>query len=397
MDKPRLTFASAIHALALINLIALLLPARDSVWEHAAVCMPWVWVLLSREMREELCQVLFDHRALALCSLAFSILVLIGYTSRQIPTTEWRIAAVPLVWIPVATFARTQWRMNYSWISNCVLASIVATTLLLGWQFFILANPRPPGLSFNVLIGPLLMMQACAYYILNPQRNPQLRTSYLIATTAVIGAIITQSKSALIAFSVAWILSSAISKNNSKRIIFTCLPFSATWYLLIQDRFRQINSDIRSYELGRSSSSFGDRIDAIQWSIEHIPDHPWLGFGPTQLTQSYNQRWIEWGRDESSITKMLHLHNDYIQIPLSYGALALILISAIYLIIYKTIKKSHFQEQQKMAFGAFLAIFLTASIFDSYSYWIGMWGACFTSIGLILSKAGPEQIGDHHA
>ena len=154
--------------------------------------------------------------------------------------------------------------------------------------------------------------------------------------------------------------------------------------MILAKKITKFGDDLNQYKSGHSSSSTGDRIDALKWSMEHFFDHPLIGYGPTQLTNAFNNRWAEWQQAESSITKILHLHNDYIQIALSYGTpcLALQVLFWITLCRYSTNRRNKIEPTTL----AIITIIATTSTADSFSYWSNIWATCYAMAGLIIYK-----------
>lgn len=387
----------ALRLIFLVNVVALISPVRNSLWDLGASLLPWSWMLMWPAARDETKRLAQRHADLLIASALTSVLILLGALSRDLRDEEWRLACVPIIWLPVAALASVSRGATYSEEHHGIRVALAAGTLLIAgtccWQLLIERQQRPQGLFFGVLNGPLLLMMACLMWANLTQRMTQTSERWwcTFIAAAVFGAIATRAKTPFIAFCVATLIALLIDRKNSKRTLLISLPVIGFWGAFLRKRFSDIGSDMETYRSGQFSSSAGDRLDAMLWSQNHLLDHPWLGYGPNQLTDAFNGRWVEWGRIESSSTKIYHLHNEYLQLPLAHGIPAFIAVIAFWLLLSKAIYKSNAHTSKKTPLWLMVSILAVTGFTDCFSFWLSGWAACFTLAGLAVTTLSNHE------
>ncbi|HET8870274.1 MAG TPA: O-antigen ligase family protein [Aquabacterium sp.] len=386
-NRVDLSLNSLWAALACINVLALLLPLMNSDWEYASTITPWLWILCLPSVRQRAIQVAKTHRELVLASALASLWIAMGSVARQVPD-EWRTATTPLLWLPIAAIFSSDEKESRarSLLPSILALAILSSVLFLGYQFFVERSPRPPGFSFNVLTGPMLLMMSCLFAVTyQSQRHPSQTAAFIVIGLATIGgAIMTQARTALMCFVIACCIYAIFLPQISKRILITGAVIAIIWAALISSRFDIIKKDIDKYQGGSHRSSLGERTDAIVWGLQHFFDKPWLGFGREPLRTAFNQRWMEWHRPEESISKIVHLHNDYLQLALSYGIPTLIFTLAFWFGLARSIRRSNASDFQRAGCQTVLFMIATTSMVDSFTHWQGLWSMCVTCAGLTL-------------
>lgn len=375
-------------ALAYLNVLVLLLPLETSDWEYTATITPWLWVLYSTPSRARLTQIVKENRSLVLVTALASIWMLIGSLSRQV-ADEWRIATTPILWLPIAAIFKQHAHQTPPQTKQSVQAimgiAILSTSTVLAYQLLIGKDPRPPGFSFNVLTGPMLLMMASLFIAADQNSGSRPKLLLLIGLASIGGSMMTQSRTALLCFIVGCGCCALFLPKISKNILAYSMPTSIIWMILISPRFDVIHTDISKYQNGSHRSSLGERTDAIVWGLQHIFDKPWLGFGREPLRNTFNSRWIEWSQPEDSITKILHLHNDYLQLALSYGMPTLVFTLIFWVGLFKLFNKPNIHPQQSTFCKITLLIIATTSLVDSFTHWQGLWAMCATCAGIAFS------------
>lgn len=395
-----LSKAPALHVLRLaflLNVVALLSPVRNSLWDLSVALTPWLWMLIWPAARVEASRLARRHADLVTASALISMLILIGAISRGLIDEEWRLACVPPIWLPIAALSRAferDWPAAKHPGLDVALASsvlIIAGTCI--WQLLVEHQPRPQGVFFGVLNGPLVLMTACLMWASpgNHQAQDGHRWQHAIMIAAVFGSIATRAKTPFMAFVVATLLALLLDRHNWRRTLTISVPVIGFWGVFLRQRFVDVGSDVATYRSGQFSSSAGDRLDALLWAQYHLLDHPWLGYGPSQLTEAFNGRWLEWGRAESSITKIYHLHNEYLQLPLAHGAPAFIVVIVFWALLSHAIYSSQAPKRAKIPLWLMISILATTSSTDCFSFWLAGWAACFTLAGLAVATIAKHE------
>lgn len=382
------------------NLLLLMLAIHPAEWTHATVMLPWLITLACQDTRANCFQILRMNKQLTLTSVLLTVLILLGCQSHMCTSFGLEAASIPVLWIPIATLFRSiEWKYHRIAIAAVLSAATACISLVVIWQFAGEHEPRPKGLSHNVLTAPMLLAMLCLIGALISQQKKQIpKTIFLtIAIFGISASILTHSKTGLLTFLAATSIHLITRPAERKKTLATTAPLITVWALSLTDMLANVLTDYVGYGNGQYKSSLAERTDAIRWAGIHILDNPLLGKGPIQLTDEFSQRWQEWGRNKNAVLPMLHLHNDYLQMSIAYGVLTSMCFTAMWLIpTFKIIKPQlaplcgptlpPIKTWMLMMIGIFMTAFMT----DSFTYWGSTWGMVTACVGLLIGIAPPD-------
>jgi len=386
------------------NLLLLMLAVRAAEWTHATVMLPWLITLTCADARVGVFQIVHARKMLTSLTLTLSVLILLSSIWHGCAWFGIEVAAIPLLWIPIAALTRSiQWRHHRTALIITISIAICWISLLVIWQFTVGHEPRPKGLSHNVLTGPMLLGMLCTIGALShPRENNRLRQ--VLAALSITASIVTQSKTGLLAFLAASLIYIIRQSASRKRMLFTATPVIFIWLLTLTQRLSTFQSQFTGYENKQYKNALGGRADAIRWVKSHFMDNPLLGKGPEQLAYEFDHRWQEWGRSEFSTLPMLHLHNDYFQILMTYGIPASICFTALWITLsiqaFKSTNNCRSNSTSTATWILMLtSIYMISFITDSFTYWDNAWAmvsACMgLSIGILSSKQEKYAYANH--
>lgn len=378
------------HVLGLLgslSILLLLMPVRDSPWGHASALVPWIWTLCWTPARLALKRLVLNQACLVATSVGLSSMVLLGCIVRQSSPAELQIVPAPLVWMPVAAILITTHNHTDTWgrKAACTLLAlaITITAAVICIQLWLMKVPRPQGVFYGVLNGPDLLMMAAL--LLAMTDSSDLKRWRWYALIALMGAVSSMARTPLIAFVTATLIVAFWDTRHLKRTLLLCTPIAIGWGIFLKQRFLTLQTDMTTYQSGQYSSSAGDRVDALRWAKEHIFDNVLFGMGPNDLQRAFNARWVEWNRLEESITRIVHLHNDYIQIPIAYGIPAFFLFLLFWVFLSAKTTTSGGTKRSSAFILATVGVFATTSLTDSYSYWTEGWSFIFACAGFAVA------------
>jgi O-antigen ligase len=385
--------ASILQLACLGNLLMLLLADRYSSWHHATLMLPWALVLSSSSLRAHVVEVAHAYKVLTGAAVILTLLILLGCGFLACSRYQVDAALVPVLWLAIAGFTRSGEMGSHRAMFNTIVMAVLVVSGNVLWQYFAEARSRPRGLSFNVLTSPMVMAMLCLLCII-ASTGEQWRNRYIASVTVFSGAlgilasICTQSKTGLIAFVLGTIAYMMFSTKRL-RTIFFATPIIAIWTFTLMPTFQAVMSDVNGYKRGIYVSSAGDRTDGIRWGTQHLMDAPILGLGDLELQRQFNLRGYEWKRPNPDMPFIEHLHNDYLQIAVSYGIPALLCFLTMWFALIARAFQARLPASRWLLAKpatpwvmSMSAIYLFAFGTDSFSHWIFTWGTVTSSLGI---------------
>lgn len=396
--------AGAVMLVFSINILLLLLANFESTWDHAILTLPWVWVLMSTELRANAWKVIQSHRLLTALSLGLVALMAAGCAQHVCSEYGTDALLPPMLWIPIAAFTLNRKNGGHHALFIIMCAAVVGLSILVMWQFFLDGKPRPRGLSFNVLTGPMVMAMMCLLGALHAQlsavRNKFKLIFRAVMTVGLAGTICTQSRTSLLSFIVAAVVFLVCTpKEDRAKLAFFIVPLTLFWGFSQINRYQEGQRDIDRLERGQYYSSFGERTDAYRWGKEHILDAPWFGKGAIAIQQEFKQRGMDWGRDVRSYPLLHHLHNDYLQLAISHGLPAMACFITFWLTFSRQLLMRHRKPATPFSYPpitgwllAMMVIYMSAFMTDSFTYWVFTWGTVMACFGVAVGLVTPLNV-----
>ncbi len=375
-----------------INLLMLLLSVRDAPWNHGLMLLPWVFLLLDEQMRQVAWQLVRSLKALVFFALILAALIHTNCVVHQCGFEDADGRLPPLVWLPFAAMIMAG-RTGRLVAMSALGAAILLITGLLAWQAWVVGAPRPAGMSFNVLTGPMLLGMVCMVQALLHSDEGALPTwarqaCLAITLTGLAGAVITQSRTSLLSYAIASLAFLLITPNPKRNSALLLIAIGFSWAISMTNRYEEGQREIQKLKADQYISSMGERTDGLKWSLQHVLDAPLLGKGPQQLQDQFNKRGYEWGRKQPWTPLIHHLHNDYFQLAIAHGIPALLSHLGMWAcLVVHAVRRNRRSDshQRKATFAWCLAmagVFLPAFLTDSYTYWVYTWAAVMCCFGL---------------
>jgi O-antigen ligase len=360
-------------------------------------------MLTSGTLRANAKHILSSHAALAMASLALAALIGASCALRicDFDDNDGYLAAI--IWLPMAAFTRAS-RVHKHRDLVAMLSLVVAgLSLLIVWQFLIEGHPRPRGLSFNVLTGPMLMAMVCllsairAHHASHPDQTADWISTW-ISAIGLTGTIVSQSRTALMAFvaaAVAFVATCQPGRRLKPALLAICMTLF--WGYTQVNRYEEGKTEVAKLNRDQHVSSVGERSDGLRWGWQHLFEKPWLGLGPKELQDKFNMRGYEWGRSNPDYPFMAHLHNDYLQLAIEHGIPAMLCHLGMWLLLCK-----HCIMRRKSALAkgnsdrmapwvlAMCTVYLAASLTDSFMYWVFTWATALSCLGIAAGLTTPE-------
>jgi O-antigen ligase len=385
------------------NILALLLAYYQSTWDHAMLLLPWAFVLADRELRSISLQIIQTQRALTATSGALALLIAASCHFNAGNSQYLDATLPPILWIPVSAYCILDSRRKLYRVYFLLYAAVSTMAATIIWQLLVEGATRPRGLSFNVLTGPMMLAMICLLGAIKSNQNiasQKNRDNYnfiCISVLGLAGAMCSQSRTSLISFVCASFVFLYFSHRNNARtgvILATIIFF---WTLTQFNHFTLGKKQLSDVESGKYVSSIGERRDGLIWGKQHIFDNPWIGIGTSQVQEGFNHRGYEWKRENPDHRFIPHLHNDYLQIALSNGVPSLVCYAFMWLLLgRKSINKSATSPAPRNKANrsawilSMISIYLTASLTDSFTFWIYTWATVSCCFGIAIGLLNDE-------
>jgi hypothetical protein len=379
-----------------VNLLLILLTARRAPWHHILLSMPWVFMLASSTLRSFAKKIFHEHNYLTLASLILAILTFSNCTRHECSFEAQDAYLAAIIWLPMAALTCSN-SSNRESITVILCIAIILPSVIIFWQLLIEGDPRPRALSFNVLIGPLLMIMMCLLggiraSLKHTQNNLAAKISVCTTFIGMTAVIATQSRTSLFSFlaaAISFLLTSPPTR--WARIALITGTIVIFWFGTQIGRYEEGKRDLADMSRNQNISSIGERADGLKWGLQHLLDQPWTGLGPQELQDRFNLRGHEWGHPKEKAPFIHHLHNDYLQLAVSHGLPAMLCHTTMWLIICKLRKKSSpSREAARPWLIAMSVVYLFSSLTDSFTYWVFTWATAMSCLGIAIGMHPPE-------
>ena len=199
-------------------------------------------------------------------------------------------------------------------------------------------------ITYANMCATLLMI--CIYYIFYKNNK-----SYLLIVSAIIFLallLLTQTRGPLIGIIIISFYLAFILKRNTKLWFRYMAPLTILFVFLVSiiiipkplgDRFKEISKINLADPMETSNFYLRNRVYFVIYGIEEIQINYFKGVGPqnvyNRMSQSLKTKNID------KIIPVNHLHNDFLDITVKFGATSLILLFLIYFFIIKIKNKDH--------------------------------------------------------
>ena len=298
-----LVFSTALAELASVILIILwvgrLLIVRDFSFKTHYLFVPIaLWILLR------------------IVSIVFS-------TSPELSQRGWEKVWIPLLYFPIASLAIREKQMKL--ILLLLLGSSILATLWGSYQVLTGSQLRAASLSsgyYTLGVHLCLVLALLLSYLAETHKVNKLFPLYLCGVILVTGIFFTYSRACYLA-TVGTILILTIFRQ--KKIFFFLVPLLLLFFLGPQERFS------RQDKFGQVDYSTG-RFQIWQAGLSKLPETPLFGYGPNTFRTVYPEEL----RTELTDQKVKSWHNDFLQIFLESGPLALLSYLLILLVFLKS-------------------------------------------------------------
>jgi O-antigen ligase len=365
-------------------------------------------VLMSAELRAHAWKVIQSHRLLTALSLGLVALMATGCAQHACSEYGTDALLPPLLWIPIAAFTLNRKSGSHHALFIILCTAVAGLSILVMWQFFLDGKPRPRGLSFNVLTGPMIMAMMCLlgalYAQLSAVRSKFKLIFRAVMTIVLAGTICTQSRTSLLSFIVAAVVFLLCTpKAERAKLALFIVPLIILWAFSQTNRYQEGQREIANLRLGQHYSSFGERTDAYRWGREHILDAPWFGKGAIAIQKEFKQRGRDWGRNVHSYPLLHHLHNDYLQLAISHGLPAMACFITFWLAFSRQLLMLHRKLATSLSSPAItgwllamMVIYMSAFMTDSFTYWVFTWGTVMACFGVAVGLVTPLNVASGH-
>ena len=183
----------------------------------------------------------------------------------------------------------------------------------------------------------LLLSIICFYRSLSEKNITVKRLLILSAITNTLISSFTQSLGPILAFVICLLIFSIIN-GRVKSLIFTLILVSVTVSLSPQlsDKTSLRNVDIYNV-MNNESRTIRERLGYLHYGLSKFTSTYLIGYGPQNIEQDmqtfFETKNIKYTRAQD------HLHNEFIDISVKFGLVALILLLIIYYLMYKNTQK----------------------------------------------------------
>lgn len=387
-----------------INLLVLLLPNRNSTWDHAMMMMPWAFLLSSTDLRSNAWHLVKTHKWLTLASIVLSLLMAGSCALNRCSPAHFDAVIPPLLWIPVASLTLANRANHFRAVFYIAGLAVAIMSAFVCWESFVLHIYRPHGLAYNVLTAPMILSLICLMGAIkdinNTVKNIRLRNFFILSVAlGLTGSIVTQSKTGLMTFIVASIFYLIYTPNSRIKASAVLTAIAIAWSPAMIKRYDQNQQELASMQQGQYTvSSLGERTDCLKWGLQHLHDAPWLGKGHQLLQEQFALREFEWHRFNPKYFFIHHLHNEYLQMAIEHGWPALLLFLAMWItFIWRASRPAPWisgdmpHANTPAWLLAMAAVYLSAFMVDSFTYWVFTWATVASCFGIGIAMLTDRQ------
>jgi len=375
---------------------------------QALLIVPWgLLALRHRASFDNLAAVARAWPVPVLASVLLAVWLALGAAYGP-PTLASRndLAAIAVVWIPVAALIAGQQRAGRhieGLLATMLLLVIALNAVRVGHQ---LVTGRMPlsGYTHNVLIGPLMLALALVAAALLARCQPAagrrcLRAAVAGLVVAVVIAIASRARTPFVAGTAAVLVTVVWWRLKLARTVWIGLAATlVVWAALISARWELVVTQSIQYEDGAThKTSIGARVDMLRWGARHVHEIPPFGFGEPGLADRMNQRFAELGIDPTRIYKLIHMHNDILQLSFAHGLVAglcFVVFMAGLLAGLAARRRTLGADGPRAAFGsaacaAAVLVLALAGLSDCFLYWPKVWLALMPVFAIAVGLHTP--------
>ena len=318
-----------------------------------------------------------------------------------------------ILWFPVAAITlsllRSDEQPNTQTIAKVLCGAISLILFALFFQKYGINLDRPYGMGHNVLTGPLLCILGAAAYIYQKKsasiidkKQPTI-WALIFLFAAFVGAFLTGSRTAILCiFAIILIVPWQKTKLSKSRFLLLFLSTFLVSLFFIRNRISEAFNDVHLLlQSGFAYSSIGSRFEAFNWGWNNISNSWLFGYSAETLSTLFNSRYR---KGEKIVELLPHLHNDFLQLTIAYGAVSSILFTAMLLYLFKfsavdsppqtSINDHKTTLLIKRGLRYMLYCIIIASCFDSITYNTEVFAVIQATlgalIGLMMCHAGDQ-------
>ncbi|HEX6016956.1 MAG TPA: O-antigen ligase family protein [Burkholderiaceae bacterium] len=308
------------------------------------------------------------------------------------------MAAIALLWIPLAALIVGQRRAGRAieWpLAAALLAVIFLNAIRVGHQLYG-GSVRPSGYTHNVLLGACMLAIAlvAASLLIEARlaRSKRLAYAALGFGFALAIALISRARTPFVAGAVTLLaIVGGWRLRLSRATWIALLLVLAVWAALTSARWEGLVEQSLEYESATHKTSIGARVDMLRWAALHVRDIPAFGFGESGLAERMNQRYLEFGVDPAKIYRLIHMHNDILQLSFAHGLVAgvsyVVVLAAVLAGLYRRrrIGASGVGDPGSAAAAAAVLLLAIAGLFDCFLYWPKVWLAIQALLAVVMA------------
>lgn len=367
--------------------------------------VPWALLLLRwQASRSNLLAVARHWPIPLLASVVLAVWLVLG-AAFGAPALHSRLAlaAIALLWLPVAALIVGQRHAGRSieWpLAAALLAVVVLNMVRVGHQLYG-GSARPWGYTHNVLLGALMAAFALVATSLLLRSSHPRRIAYagLGLGLALAIALASQARTPLVAGAMTLIVIALAWRPRFSRTVWAVLAAGvAIWAVATSQRWQLLIEQTLKYETATHKSSIGARIDMLRWAALHVREIPAFGFGESGLAEHMNQRYVEFAVDPGKIYRLIHMHNDILQLSFAHGLVAgvgyIVMLAAVIIGLYRQRRSMGGFDPVAVlgSAGAAAAVLLLAiaGLFDCFLYWPKVWVAMQAVLAIALALHGSD-------
>jgi len=406
--EPRAELALKVEACLLTVWLLLATLAVSNTRYVWLLPIPWALLLLRwRASAVSLAAIWRDWPIPLLASGVLAVWLVLG-ASFGAPSLHSRLAlaAIALLWIPVAALIvgrRRAGRGIEGPLAAALLAVIVLNAIRVGHQLYG-GSVRPSGYTHNVLLGACMLALAlvAASLLLDARwaRSKRLAYAALGLGFALVIALVSRARTPLVAGAVTLLAIVGGWRLRLSRATWIALAVAlAVWAAWTSARWEGLVEQSLQYESATHKTSIGARVDMLRWAALHVRDIPAFGFGESGLAERMNQRYLEFGVDPAKIYRLIHMHNDVLQLSFAHGLVAgvsyVVVLVAVLAGLYRRrrVGAGGVGDPGSAAAAAAVMLLAIAGLFDCFLYWPKVWLAMQALLAIVMALQAPRGDG----
>lgn len=334
--------------------LALVLIFSTALAELVSVILIILWVVRILIVRDFSLKTHYLFVPIALWIL-LRIVSIIFSTSPELSQKGWEKVWIPLLYFPVASLAIREKRVKL--ILFLLLGSSVLATFWGSYQVLTGVQLRAASLSsgyYTLGVHLCLVLALLLSYLAETHKKDKPLFLYLCGVILVTGIFFTYARACYLA-AVGTILILTIFRQ--KKFFLFLVPLLLLFYLGPQERFSRLD------KFGQVDYSTG-RLQIWQAGLSKLPETPLFGYGPNTFKTVYPEEL----KSKLTDQKVKSWHNDFLQIFLESGPLALLS----YLLILLAFVKSSWKNYRALSPSLSSALQLGVILIILDWVWIGL-------------------------